>query len=55
MWLGEGYAEKGPCGPKCKIIPGVLDSSINGKALGSIKFIVSHFVGVGSHPGITGS
>lgn len=45
-WLGKGYAKKGPDTAQDKMIPGVLDSSVNGKALSAIEFIVSHLVGV---------
>jgi hypothetical protein len=54
-WLVKGYTEKGPSRAKRKIIPGILDSSVDGKALSAIEFIVSHLVGVGGHSGIVGS
>ena len=33
-------------------IPGVFDSSVDGKALGAIEFIVGHLIGVPGHSGV---
>jgi len=49
MWLGTVYAKQGPSTVQTKAIPGILDSSINGKALGPVEFIVGHLVGVRGH------
>ena len=52
MWLLVGYTERGLSAVQRKIIPCVLDSPINGKALGAIELIVGHLVGIRSHSSI---
>ena len=53
MWLRMSYTEQGLCTLQRKRIPGILDPSIDGKALGAIELIVRHLVGIRGHSGIT--
>ena len=47
-----GCAEQGLSTLQRKRIPGILDSPIDGKALGAIEFIVGHLIGVRGHSSI---
>ena len=44
--------EQGLSTPQQKRVPGILDSSIDGKTLGAIEFIVGHLFGIPGHSSI---
>ena len=52
MWLGMYCTEQGFSTVQQIVIPGILDPSIDGEALGAIKFVVCHLVGVCGHSDI---